>query len=348
MFRSVSLKNSARSRNFTQGGASDYPGYRIQMSHDGNRIVSAVFDENGYSFPKAFIQSTITSLITNNISVFTRGELAISGDGQITAYGNGFTGNGVVNLYQDGTFMRQIANPLLTGQGVTNFGRDGVALSANGSILAVGCPIFNTSQTGNSGQIYIYNTGNGSLIRTIKDTEQVPGSTRHLFGLLVALSDDGSIVAVLASNYNYASSPIGKIYLYNTTTGAFITSITPPAGETEFQSTLAMTSDGSQIAASGVTKKLFRFSGVNGSLIQTYTSTETGFGQGMVMSRDGSTIVGGNHTVAKVFYGLNTTATTTLTLTKSPYSYLPSYAISADGSRFVSEGNKLIQFEQLS
>lgn len=339
MFRSVSNKHSANSRNITIAGlpATDILGATTNISTDGRTIITTQFSEDVYDFNKTRLIDAVSGQQICEVDNPTGANVgAISARGEIFAIGAGFgiTGypNGAVLIYnRSGTQTRIIDRPEGIG---TYFGREGIALSDDGSIIAIG--LLNIS--GQPDRVYIINTNTGALLRTFLDPDGAAASFSG-FGELVALSGDGSIVAILNNNFN---SGAGKILVYNTNTGTLITSFVPPAGSF---STLSITADGQQVLTSA-DGNIIRYSAVTGATLQSYSVSGLG-SKSAKISRDGSTIAVADQSEARIFVGLNTTPVKTLTLTPHPYMSEGSIGLSGDGSRLAASGNDFIQFEQL-
>ncbi len=71
-----------------------------------------------------------------------------------------------------------------------------------------------TAGTNQRGEAYIYNTTNGSLVKTIAHPEQNSGGDYDLFGIGVAIKGNYAIIG--ASKEDTTASNAGKVYLYST------------------------------------------------------------------------------------------------------------------------------------
>jgi len=330
MFRPLTNKHSANSRNIldTSLPATEILGAKTSISTDGETIVSMTFSEDFFDYKDTYVFNAASGEVISVINNTTGASVNISGDGQIISMSNAFSGNGSIRIYnRNGVSINTIDRPEPSG---TLFGRWGTSLSEDGSVIATGHKYNSTVW-----KVYIINTLTGALIRTF--TDPVGGNTG--FGDGVEISSDGSIVAI--STFN------NKTYVYNTNTGSLITTITPPVAGDGFSS---ITGDGRQVMLYKVgDTQVFRYSAVDGSLLQTYSIAGLANLSNVEpkMSKDGSTIALTNGQEARIFLGLNTTPALTFVVTQHPYEDDARCAISGDGSRFVSNGNGLVQFSQL-
>ena len=126
----------------------------------------------------------------------------LSNDGTILAVGSVFKGDrqGAASVYQYNSGTWSQLGSTLDGVAANNwYGRD-VSLSGNGQILAVGADRYDT----NKGQVRVfeYTSGNWSQLGS-----NIDGDANERIGRGVALSDDGSIVA-MGSNLG----GVGKVY----------------------------------------------------------------------------------------------------------------------------------------
>lgn len=129
----------------------------------------------------------------------------LSNDGTILAVGSVFKGDrqGAASVYQYSSGTWSQLGSTLDGAAANNwYGRD-VSLSGNGQILAVGADRYDT----NKGQVRVfeYTSGNWSQLGS-----NIDGDNNQRIGRGVALSDDGSIVA-MGSN----GGGVGKVYQFS-------------------------------------------------------------------------------------------------------------------------------------
>lgn len=244
-------------------------------------------------------------------------------------------------------------------------------ISSNEAYFAVTFPLENSS----SGRVRIYNTGDGSLFRTISNPSPTIKSDR--FGRDgVSFSGDGKRVAIGCTLYRTddASLVQSRVFIYDVGTGDLIrTFISPTTGFNGYGAYPSLSSDGSIIAFGSTSNtyifnvdtgglitaiadneyssgnfnlssdgetcfiKRSKYSAVNGSLLVQYSSDEA-FSSG-VMSADASTVIICSTTQYKIFRGSSTTPV------EEGVVPFPQYygdfnlaCISADGSRIAIQG----------
>ncbi len=191
----------------------------------------------GDQYKELYSSITGTMSFGTSIATSTNCEIVAVGD---PGYENG---KGVVKVYKflkDGGYWNQIGTDL-KGQTqdqqvargpddyeIKNGDRAGtsVALSANGKIVAVGTPFFDSSNSLNlkyDGIVRVYEWNGTSWIRRGND-DHLKGSSPSnddQAGTTVALSDDGNTIIVGAPKYNpYGSVPpsgIARVYKWNGT-----------------------------------------------------------------------------------------------------------------------------------
>lgn len=224
--------------------------------------------------------------------------VSLSGDGRLLAVGapyddsNGLTGNGRVRVYKinDGAFT-QFSEDIVGNANNNYFGRD-VALSKDGTFLAVGAL---------SGYVRLFQVTNESLVKIGNDIVGEYG-----FGHTISLSADGTVLAVANP-----SSPPGFVRLYkvNKNNGA----VTQIGGDIEHDGEgaaivskggewLSLSANGNMLAVGHATSTgnglltLYKINSVGwvkmgGNILG---GTNENFGQsGMSFSEDGSIIAVG-------------------------------------------------------
>jgi len=220
-----------------------------------------------------------------------------------TNIGNGLVG--VVNIFErvgnTWNIKQQINYPNIYTYACFGFS---VACSADGSVLAIGAPSEN-----NQGAAYIYRKNNLD-VWVQEDYLLTPFVvTNPIFGLTVAVSEDGTTIAVSSTGGTPAA--IGTrgviVYIYNSTTSSWDTQqvINPTAvsrvGEyISFDATGNILAFSSPANPSGFVEVYTRSAGV-WTFQQTLTPTifpavnnPNFFGFSMAMSRDGTKIIASN------------------------------------------------------
>jgi hypothetical protein len=233
--------------------------------------------------------------------------VAISSNGLVMAVGAPFwdggtyTDQGCVYIYDwSGSAWVARGSVIVAGDVAANgdeFGSS-VALSADGTVLAVGAPKRNDTYT-DQGGLYIYDwSGSAWSQRGSTIVPSAPGPY-YYWGTSVALSDDGTVLA-------YGSPVSYQVYVYDYSGGAWVyrSVIAAAFGG----AAVAMSGSGSVIAIGAPGKDtsftddggvyIYDWSGsawaVRGSLLRAADSTNYGrFGVGLALSTDGLTLAVG-------------------------------------------------------
>jgi hypothetical protein len=168
--------------------------------------------------------------------------MALSADGSVLAVGAQGKGKNAGKVYVfewNGSWMETgISPPDSAADGYFGFA---VALSADGAELAVG----STGADSHKGKVYLYHKVAGSWV---EQTVAAPdGAANDYFGTSVALSGDGSVLAVVAKGREDGQ---GKAYVYRLSADAVSES---PVAETDgaakdyFGFSLSLSSDGNEL-----------------------------------------------------------------------------------------------------
>ncbi len=224
------------------------------------------------------------------------------------------SGSGLVTVY--GEFRDAVGNTYLTSDDINhnklvasdgasndNYGYS-AAMSSDGSTIVIGATRDVVTVT--SGSVYVYSGTNWGTETKLTPSD---GGSNDYFGRSVAVSSDGSTIAVGASS----NSDNGSVYVYSGTNWGTEKKLTASDGAADdyFGYSISMSSDGSIIVigayadddvqtASGSAYVFEKSTGwVNGSSNQTLklTASVPGytyyFGFSVAISADGSTIVAG-------------------------------------------------------
>ena len=215
--------------------------------------------------------------------------------------------------YGQGTFNITNAPFISNGQNVGDELGYAIALSADGSILAVGAPYGNNY----NGNVYVYT--NGQLSYTLQG--QYEG-----FGYSVALSADGSILAV---NEQYYTNP--RVYVY---TNGVLTYTVPGMSSYQLAQNIALSADGSILAVGKpdqYPQSVYVYT--NGQLSYTAQGQNAydAFGFSVALSADGSILAVGGSNYNTVYVYTNGVLTYTVSETVSA-TFGWRVALSADGS----------------
>jgi FG-GAP repeat protein len=230
--------------------------------------------------------------------------VALSGDGLVMAAHGAGT---FVRIYdKSGTAWVQRGSAL--GTSSEGYGTS-VALNSDGTVLVVGAPNYST----NRGRVYIYDwSGSAWVLRgTLTPSD---AATYDYFGVGVAISQDGMVLAVGAEGWESGSSTSiggGCVYIYDksgsswTQRGSVLEAGTPTNG-VYFGHAVALNTDGTTLivgamyAGTGGAVDTFDYSGSawsqRGSRL---TPADAGggdqFGAGVALSADGNVLfVGAN------------------------------------------------------
>jgi len=130
-----------------------------------------------------------------------------------------------------------------------------VELSADGNILAVGCPLFDVNGVSAAGQVRIYENQNGTWVQLGNDI--LGEGTLDFMGDLggISLSSDGSIVAVSSANNDANGTNAGRVRVFNFDGNDWQQVGQDLLGDEEgeeFGSRVDLSSDGSILAVSAI------------------------------------------------------------------------------------------------
>ncbi len=182
----------------------------LPLTHITNAGHVRVYQQSSGSWSQ--IGSDIDGIVEND---FTGTSLSLSSDGTTVAVGvighsgTGLTGNGCVRVYKNQTnSWTKIGSDIEGDSTNDNFGTS-VAISQNGSIVAIGATNY---QGGNNGYVKVYQNQSGTWTQ-IGSTIVGDGSTDRL-GNSVSISLDGTIVAIGVKEHNSGRGQV-KIYQNN-------------------------------------------------------------------------------------------------------------------------------------
>lgn len=185
------------------------------------------------------------------------GAISISADGTIIAIGavsndDGGSGSGHVRVFenQGGTWVQVGQDVNGNGQSISeNFGGS-VSLSADGTIFAAGA-ISNDNIGENSGAVRVYENQNGTWTQIGDDINGVLEG--DMFGEVVCLSGDGTIVAVSAPFVDTPTTDTGQIRVFENQNGSWIQrgqDINGVSSLGRFGSSLSLSASGNVLVAS--------------------------------------------------------------------------------------------------
>lgn len=208
--------------------------------------------------------------------------VALSSDGNILAIGAPRHSNerGLVRVFvrsdhADGSTSWTKRGQDLTGEAMNMQFGDAVALSSDGTMLAVGAPLHDYDGGTNTGGVWVYAwtsdgwARRGSVIRTTTSNAGL--------GNTVSLSSDGAVVAIGGRRHNSYKGTV-RVYAWQedewNQRGSQLVGAT--AGD-RFGTRVALSSDGSTLAASAYAEKGTQGFSTAGS-VRVYTWTDSGVG----------------------------------------------------------------------
>ena len=177
--------------------------------------------------------------------------VALSSDGSVLAIGaptndGGGISAGHVRVYTwNGSAWSQRGDDI-DGIGTNDFSGDSVALSSDGSILAVGAP---SSDLTDSGYVRVYQWSAGAWSQRGSDINGEAAADRS--GISVALSSDGSVLAIGAYQNDGNGSNSGHVRVYQWSAGAWSQRGSDINGEATGDNSghsVSLSSDGSVLA----------------------------------------------------------------------------------------------------
>lgn len=201
----------------------NYFGYNVCLSADGSLL--AVGSTGGTSNVKLYKNVSGTWTLDSTIQEQKTGEnlghsVSLSADGNTVAIGAPYND---VNGYQSGQArVYQKISGIWTQIGSSISGNSGsqtghsVALSADGTILAVGAPTHDQNFAADSGQVRMYKNIAGTWTQIGTNTNGEAGGDNS--GHSVSLSADGNTVAIGAPYNDGSGSDAGHVRVYDLTT----------------------------------------------------------------------------------------------------------------------------------
>ncbi|MEO1634696.1 MAG: DUF4347 domain-containing protein [Cyanobacteria bacterium J06631_9] len=243
--------------------AIDVSGRSVSLSADGSTVAIGAHlnDGNGgnsghvrlFQFSNGDWQQ-VGSDIDGEFSGDTSGiSISLAADGStvaIGATGNDGNGNssGHVRLFQLNNGNWQQLGADINGEAANDFSGRAVSLSADGSIVAIGAN-GNDANGSNSGHVRLYELVNGSWQQLGNDIDGEASGDDS--GISVALSADGSTVAVGATKNDGNGSNSGHVRLFQLNNGTWQQLGNDLDGEAlgdEFGTSVSLSADGSTVA----------------------------------------------------------------------------------------------------
>ena len=219
--------------------AGDASGWSVAMSGDGSRIAIGAYDNdgNGSNAGHVRIYTLINGTWTQtglDIDGEAAGDLsgisvAMSGDGSriaIGAFGNGsYTGHVRIYTLISGTWTQTGLD--IDGEAAGDESGISVAMSGDGSRIAIGAP-YNDGNGIDAGHVRIYTLINGTWTQTGLDIDGEAAG--DLSGISVAMSGDGSRIAIGTPYNEGTGSNAGHVRVYGVPTVPVAPTITSVVG----------------------------------------------------------------------------------------------------------------------
>lgn len=212
--------------------ANDKFGTSVSLSSDGSIVaIGAPYnDDNGMPYNGAVsvyknvsgIWNKIGNDIIDNVQDLSGVSVALSSDGSVvvigSSYGNDLGPAGNVSVYENIAGNWSKIGNTLTGSSAGDMFGNSVAISDNGSIVAIGANAADGNGL-NSGSVSIYQNVSGNWVKIGADIHgEFAGDD---FGAGVSLSADGSIVAVGATENDGNGSYSGHVRIFKNISGSW-------------------------------------------------------------------------------------------------------------------------------
>lgn len=259
------LLNSAISIAQTQIGsdingeaADDWSGWSVSSSSDGSIIAIGAKnnDGNGANSGHVRIYKNISGTWTQtgaDINGQAAGDtsghsVSISANGTIVAIGAPGNGAGYTRVYQNvsGNWT-QIGSDII-GEAIYDDSGESVALSADGSIVAIGAS-YNTGNGAGSGHVRVYKNVSGAWTQIGSDINGEAAGDRS--GLHVSISADGNTVAIGSPYSDANGTESGQVRVFENVAGVWtkIGANINGTADTNFGYGVRISADGSTVAA---------------------------------------------------------------------------------------------------
>ncbi len=242
--------------------SNDNSGFSIALSSNGLIVaIGAPYNDSGgansgqvrvYQYNNGWVQlgQAINGEASNDNSGYS---IALSSNGLIVAIGaiyndSGGSDSGQVRIYQYTNNTWSQLGQDIDGAATGERSGQSVALSSNGSIVAIGAP-FNDDDGNNSGQVRVYQYTNNTWSQL---GQAINGETSNDYsGWSVSLSSDGLIVAIGAPYNDGGGDDSGQVRVYQYTNNTWSQLGQDINGETSYDYcgySVSLSSDGSIVA----------------------------------------------------------------------------------------------------
>ena len=235
-------------------------GSSVSISDDGSIVAAGSFNNGGIGYVKVYKNiSGVWTQIGNNIVGVENGDffskVSLSSDGNSIAIGaSSYDGNGansgLVRVYQNVSGVwTQIGNNIIGEAAGDSFGRS-ISLSADGSIVAIGAPLYGGINFGRV-QVYQNIAGVWTQIGDNIDGEINCSTGSTEFGGSVSLSDNGNILAIGGHGNCGNGIESGHVRIYQNISGVWTQIGVDIDGEAAYDYSgisVSLSSDGSVLA----------------------------------------------------------------------------------------------------
>jgi hypothetical protein len=307
-------------------GDGKYVAVGSNLYHDGSTVDVgryAVFYLNGSTWTLVPDSGPLTSTLQNyflgnstndragwSLSLSYDGKTIAAGYRQLVSGAGGEAGQIRVHTYANGAWTQKGQN--LNGLESDDRLGQSVKITPDGNHLIAGAIYGSVSAV----YVYDYNSSSSQWVkRTTLTHPTLPSTNTHYYGTGIAISDDGNTVAVGASLDDTDGTNYGRVYVYTWSGSAWtlVSTLVSPLQGTDnenFGSAVDLSGDGTRLVAAASLENngqgyafTYEYTGGTWQLRNHTTSGSAGvstdghlgeFYTGLIISRDGSTIVGGD------------------------------------------------------
>ena len=283
----------------------DLFGSSVALSSDGTILAVGAPENDGNGWRSGSVRvyqyssNTWTQLgsdIDGESSIDSFGtSVALSSDGTILAAsaiynsgGGSVRGSVRVYQYSSGSWT-QIGSDI---DGEANYDQSGfdIEMSSDGTILAISS-LYNDGGASNAGSVRVYKYSNNSWTKLGSDIDGA--SADEYFGTSLALSSDGTVLAVGAPYYDKTIGNEGRVVVYQYSNSSWTqigSNITGDNESDKFGFGVSLTSDGTTIAVMGDSYgRVFQYS--SGSWTQIGQDLDTDMSRGPIKLNSDGTIL---------------------------------------------------------
>ncbi|MEM7511321.1 MAG: hypothetical protein AAF388_10345 [Bacteroidota bacterium] len=296
----------------------DQSGFSVAISGDGTRVaVGAPFNAGGgsaaghvrvYEYGGSSWSQVGSDIDGTAAGDFAGWSVSLSDDGTRVAIGatGGSSSIGVARVYaESGGTWSQVGSDIVGENTFDEFGRS-VSLSSDGTRIAIGGP-YNAGTATDAGHVRVYDESGGSWSQVGSDIDGESGGDQS--GIAVALSGDGSRVAIGALENDGNGSNSGHVRVYSESGSVWSQVGSDLDGESSGDlsgSSVALSSNGTKLAIGAPANT---GNGTNAGQIRIYEesggswsqvgsdidgeASENLLGESVSLSSDGSRVING-------------------------------------------------------